>query len=174
MTNEKISLNKPSAPCSEDPNYSFTSCIFMFIARSVGCQIDWLGSGLTEKIPKCLSKNDILAYDAKLRLVGAISWFDLSKITGCRTSCKVRHFSLTNCKSEKVTWKRDWSSAFYLAARKTEVRKEEEFWVFDISDTINGIGGAMGLFLGWSVLYLIHQFAIGVKTFYTYFVSKRM
>ena len=31
---------------------------------------------------------------------------------------------------------------------------EEEILVFDGDDLINGIGGALGLFLGWSILYL--------------------
>ena len=44
------------------------------------------------------------------------------------------------------------------------VRREEEFWVFDLSDTINGIGGALGLFLGWSGLYLANQFVIVIRT----------
>jgi hypothetical protein len=43
------------------------------------------------------------------------------------------------------------------------VRREEEFWVFDLSDTVNGIGGALGLFLGWSGLYLANQFVIVIR-----------
>ena len=31
---------------------------------------------------------------------------------------------------------------------------QEELLVFDIEDLINGIDGALGLFLGWSILYL--------------------
>ena len=31
---------------------------------------------------------------------------------------------------------------------------QEEQLVFDSEDLINGIGGALGLFLGWSLLYL--------------------
>ena len=86
-----------------------------------------------------------------------MSGFELRNTTKCPIICRVRHYSLVECKSVPVTWKHDWSSVFYLAAEKTEVRQEEEFWVFDLSDTINGIGGAMGLFLGWSLLNLIHQ-----------------
>ena len=100
--------------------------------------------------------------------VESLSSFDLTNITQCFPSCKVRHYSFAECKSTSVTWKHGWSSAFYLAPEKTEVRREEEFWAFDFSDVINGIGGAMGLFLGWSVLYLVNQLAIGVKTLYKY------
>ena len=31
---------------------------------------------------------------------------------------------------------------------------QEELLVFDFEDLINGIGGALGLFLGWSILYI--------------------
>ena len=39
-------------------------------------------------------------------------------------------------------------------AEKTSVEGQEELLVFDPEDLINGIGGALGLFLGWSILYL--------------------
>ena len=39
-------------------------------------------------------------------------------------------------------------------AEKTSVEGQEELLVFDFEDLINGIGGALGLFLGWSLLYL--------------------
>ena len=35
--------------------------------------------------------------------------------------------------------------------------------MFDLSDTVNGIGGALGLFLGWSGLYLANQFVIVIR-----------
>ena len=37
-------------------------------------------------------------------------------------------------------------------AEKTSVEAEEENLLFDFEDLVNGIGGAMGLFLGWSIL----------------------
>ena len=39
-------------------------------------------------------------------------------------------------------------------AEKTAVEGQEELLMFDILDLINGIGGALGLFLGWSILQL--------------------
>ena len=39
-------------------------------------------------------------------------------------------------------------------ADKTSVEGQEELLVFDFEDLINGIGGALGLFLGWSILYI--------------------
>ena len=53
---------------------------------------------------------------------------------------------------EDIIWKHNWSSSFFLEAERTMVKHDEELWAFDSSDTLNGIGGAMGLFLGWSLL----------------------
>ena len=39
-------------------------------------------------------------------------------------------------------------------AEKTSVEGQEELLDFDQEDLINGIGGALGLFLGWSILYI--------------------
>ena len=39
-------------------------------------------------------------------------------------------------------------------AEKTSVEGQEELLVFDFEDLINGIGGALGLFLGWSIFFL--------------------
>ena len=39
-------------------------------------------------------------------------------------------------------------------AEKTSVEGQEELLIFDFEDLINGLGGALGLFLGWSILYI--------------------
>ena len=171
---EKTSLNKPNAPCSDDPDYSFTSCIFSFIAQTVGCQIHWVHTQTDKKFLKCKTKVEIIAFDTKLEEVQSMSGFDLTNMTKCPISCRVRHFSFAKCVATKVTWNHEESSTFYLSAEKTELRQEEEFWIFDLSDTINGIGGAMGLFLGWSILYIIHQIIAGLNKAFTYFVSPRL
>ena len=57
-------------------------------------------------------------------------------------------------KEDTITWDVDYSSAFFLMAEKTSVEGQEELLVFDFEDLINGLGGALGLFLGWSILYI--------------------
>ena len=39
-------------------------------------------------------------------------------------------------------------------AEKTSVEEQQEQLEFGSEDLINGLGGALGLFLGWSILYL--------------------
>ena len=66
---------------------------------------------------------------------------------------RVLHFAL-QLREETITGAADFSSSFFLVAEKTSVEGQEELLVFDFEDLINGIGGALGLFLGWSILYL--------------------
>ena len=39
-------------------------------------------------------------------------------------------------------------------AEKTSVEGQEEVLLFAFEDMVNGIGGALGMFLGWSILSL--------------------
>ena len=67
-------------------------------------------------------------------------------------------------REETITWDVNYSSAFILTAEKTSVEGQEELYVFDSEDLINGIGGALGLFLGWSILYLGTSLILGDRT----------
>ena len=57
-------------------------------------------------------------------------------------------------REEAITWAVDYSSAFFLMAEKTSVEGQQEQLEFGSEDLINGLGGALGLFLGWSILHL--------------------
>ena len=124
---------------------------------------------MTCSFRNCSSWKEINNYDSLQAEIAAISWFEITKTTGCQTSCPVKAFQFAECKMKKVTWRHDWSSAFYLAVKTTEVMKTEEFLIFDLSDTISGIGGSLGLFLGWSVLYMIKNITAGMKRVFNYF-----
>ena len=98
------------------------------------------------------------------------SFVKLTRETSCYVKChykeykfnKVKLFSKlfnkhdlsVELKEETITWTADFSSAFFLMDEKTSVEGQEELLVFDFEDLINGIGGALGLFLGWSILYI--------------------
>ena len=98
---------------------------------------------MISSFPNCSSWKEINAYDSLQAENKALSWFEITKGTGCQTSCMVKSFQFAECKMKKVTWIHNWSSAFYLAAKTTEVMKTEEFLIFDLSDTISGIGGTI-------------------------------
>ena len=49
------------------------------------------------------------------------------------------------------------ADTLFLSAENTLIKTEEELLAFDFEDLINGLGGALGLFLGWSLLHIFNQ-----------------
>ena len=79
---------------------------------------------------------------------------------------------LSNKRHESIYWKTSYSSSFYLSALKTLVKTEEELLAIDFEDLVNGLGGAMGLFLGWSLLNIINQCIQILGKIHFWFVDK--
>ena len=79
-------------------------------------------------------------------------WLQLTNRTGCRHKCTVRSFALAERSVENITWRRNYSAAFFLDVKTSAYETELEFWVFDLGDTMTGIGGVLSLFLGYSIL----------------------
>ena len=74
-------------------------------------------------------------------------------------------------RDETIYWKTSASSSFFLAAEKTQIKIEEELLAFDSEDLINGLGGALGLLVGWSLLFLFNEGLQIVKLLYDRFVQ---
>ena len=162
-------LNTPAKPCQERDELSFTRCLMEFVARRVGCHLDWLGTFAFPQYPPCQTLEQLKEYSNVLENIKELPWPKLTKETGCIGKCvyKEYHFNKVNgytetessqheyqLREETITWDLNYSSAFLLTAEKTAVEGQEELLVFETEDLINGIGGALGLFLGWSILYL--------------------
>ena len=94
---------------------------------------------------------------------------ELVEKTNCVPKCLTRHFEFKKTSEKTVSWKRKWSSAFYLYLEDTSIEREEEFWVFDMNALINGIGEVLGIFIGWSFLDIIEMIIIAIKKIQTYF-----
>ena len=163
-------LNTPARPCEEAESYSFTKCVLEFVAARVGCYLDWTGSQRLVRYPPCQSLEQVEKYSDLLEVINDYSWVKLTRETGCYGKCHYKEYKFNKVivilnlnesftrsaqlREETINWPADYSSAFYLMAEKTSVEGEEELLVFDFEDLLNGIGGALGLFLGWSILYL--------------------
>ena len=74
-------------------------------------------------------------------------------------------------RDETIYWKTSASSSFFLAAEKTQIKIEEELLAFDSEDLINGLGGALGLLVGWSLLFLFNEGLQMVKLIYDQLVN---
>ena len=169
-------LQSKDSPCREEEeeggeSYSFTRCLLQFVAGRAGCHLDWVGGHTETNYPTCRSLSQLKIYGDLLEEIAHYSWLRLTRESGCVRKCQYQQynfvkvglaFRLVKCwhpgliqlREEPITWGGNYSSAFILMAEKTSVEEHEELLVFDIEDLINGIGGALGLFLGWSILYL--------------------
>jgi hypothetical protein len=117
---------------------------------------------------KCSSNQEVLAYDTALNWALTSTWSTLVKKTKCIAKCTVLKYSFTKARNKNISWKHDYSASFYLSAKQSLFRREEEFWAFQLSDAINGIGGALGLCLGWSGAYVATEVVDIVKRTFTY------
>ena len=134
--------------------------MFAFIARKAGCHLDWVSHPDEQDTP-CTSRKQLLKYNRYRMFFLNTPLSKLAGKTGCLARCKYKEFIFTQKSKEDITWKHNWSSSLFLEAERTMVRHEEELWAFDFDDTLNGIGGAMGLFLGWSLLTILSSCSSG-------------
>jgi len=97
-------------------------------------------------------------------------WWDIdshaAKFTGCLLPCTYELYSLQHLKYEFEERENfDFGigltngtaygiQIFYLDDMTTE---EEEFFAFDVYSLLGEIGGAIGLFLGWSCRGIFHR-----------------
>ena len=126
----------------------------------------------------CVTWDQVLRYHEALNTVRKLSWTQMVNVTGCLAKCSYREFRFEKVgitlldhqqhelnlqqhfiqiSEEAVYWKTLSSSSFFLYAKRTMVKIEEELLVFDFEDLVNGLGGALGLFLGWSLLQILLQ-----------------
>jgi hypothetical protein len=85
---------------------------------------------------KCSSNQEVLAYGKALNWALTSTWSILVKNNTCNAKCTELKYSFTETKNKNITWKHDYSSSFYLSAKQSLYRKEEEFWAFQLSDGI--------------------------------------
>ena len=154
----ETNINRDQRPCEEDDGYSFTACMFDHVDRYTGCHLDWFGPATAAAdVPRCSTREEVLRYNENLMWASYSTFTQIAAESGCRPKCKKRKFDVVTKENIKVTWRRNWSAAFFLEAKRTAFDVVDEYWAFDISDTLNGIGGVLGLFLGWSVYWILYE-----------------
>ena len=97
---QRSTLNTASRPCEDDESYSFTRCLLEFVARKVGCHLDWASSSRLPQYPLCESLEELLEYSELLEEIKDYSWVRLTRETGCYGKCRYKEY-----KFSKVTLK---------------------------------------------------------------------
>ena len=81
----------------------------------------------------------------------------------------IRTYEIVEKSREEATWGRSWSASFYLDVKTSSFTRQvtrsqgdmlhalcqDEFYAYDIWDLTSGLGGLMGLFIGWSFLSIM-------------------
>ena len=116
---QKTNLDKQSAPCVMDPNYSYTRCMLNHLATTAGCYLDWVNPGavnVSNSDPlytfwvlrdmsimiisgvqiddhrACVTWDQVLRYHEALNTVRKLSWTQMVNVTGCLAKCSYREF----------------------------------------------------------------------------------
>ena len=120
---------------------SATKTLWPMSANSPG----WSWSELLAAVPSAASDNSVLK-----RLFSCFS-------VNAMYNHMIINYYLDKWGNQTIYWRTKSSSSFYLFAEKTLVKHEEELLTFDSGDLLNGLGGALGLFLGWSLLHICNE-----------------
>ena len=65
---EAIHLDKESFKCVEDPEFSFQTCILLWVSKTAGCFLNWFTPSPYDKIRICDTNEDILRFSTFLTL----------------------------------------------------------------------------------------------------------
>ena len=167
---EISSLHKTSNPCNSGQDYSFTECLRSFAATESQCFLDLSFSNISRNRERCPTENLMKLFNILL-WIKKVPWQDLTQTTGCIQKCFIRKYHFELLSSEGVKWSKHWISSFYLSAETTNRELAIESYSYDVQvqfkgrmfqnltemwqDLIGGIGGYLGLFLGWSCSSII-------------------
>ena len=133
------------------------------LLQSIGCASPWNPLS-NNSLPICTSPISIFAYEDH--------YFDLSyqykreivRLTGCSLPCRYRQYSLA--KSGAPAPSQMSSGDVLLWYASTDLVKEEEELIFPFESMVSELGGALGLFLGFSFFGLFDSVFVALHTIF--------
>ena len=145
----KLRMNRPSKfECNTDINYDFNQCISNNLVEKLGCKYLLSPSNMSD-YPSCTTKVQLEKY----KDITTKSFFacqqELQDLTGCKVPCYYRHYRVVGTPSRVDMDGRPFMS---LAFASTDRKVVSEVWFYSFVSLLSEIGGALGLFLGFSLL----------------------
>ena len=92
----------------------------------------------------------------------------LRKITGCLLPCSYTHYSLSDSYSIVSN-----ETEFFISYALTDQLVEEEVLLFPLDSLVSELGGALGLFLGFSFLGAVQSMQTFSKAILAIFQCKK-
>ena len=149
-------LNRPSAPCVEDPDYSFRTCVRTSFSSQVGCRLVWdMWSDQDRQVCHTMQQYRKFEYlYAKIYKKGGQTIEDKNH-TGCVKPCHYREYRMVDVPQVSMNMaSKYFVSYFGLLFVSTETILEEEILVYPWTSLVAEFGGTLGLFLGFSFMML--------------------
>jgi hypothetical protein len=145
----KLRMNRPSKfECNTDINYDFNQCISNNLVEKIGCKY-LLSSSNINNYPNCTTKDQLEKY----KDITTKSFFacqqELQDLTGCKVPCDYRHYQVVGTPSRVDMDGRPFMSLAFASTERTVVK---EVWFYSFVSLLSELGGALGLFLGFSLL----------------------
>ena len=122
-----------------------------------------------EKVPNCSSFSSLQAFESYYTRVFFSSEEKLRKITGCLLPCSYTHYSLSDSYSFDTN-----VTEFVLTYALTDHLIEEEVLLFPLDSLVSELGGALGLFLGFSFLGAVQSIQMFSKAILAIFTARKL
>ena len=142
-----IAINRPDAPCEEDKDYSFTTCIKKSVVKFAGCKVPWDND--IENIRECRTVDEVVMHISRYINLSISEQQTVFKLTGCKPPCT--YLKYVDVAAKGSEWETDNSSLLYiLSFATTQVTIKREIYIYPFSSFLAEFGGALGMFLGFS------------------------
>ena len=140
-----VKMNQETSPCRAGSEYSFLKCLKTSVSNKVGCRQDW--DRLTNKeIPKCKTADQLVANEAIFYRFGQMEQRELVETTKCALPCEYMEYE-----KQGEHFKHGQSFGLGVIFATTEVLIMEDILVYPFLSFMAEFGGALGLFLGFSL-----------------------
>ena len=151
-------MNKPNSPCVLSKSYNFTRCVADFVTRRVGCRLEF-DSLSSEDIPACTKAEQLEEIEKEYVKIWNLKQSTLVKHTGCSPPCSYVEYKQASENTKYVFGDKKLSLKF---SRATVLERREQI-LYPLVSFISEFGGALGLFLGFSLMTLWDAAEVMIK-----------
>ena len=138
-----------------------------WISERVGCRLPW-DNWTSRDVEECSSTEQLKEFGEQYEEIDAWSLDSITRSLGCLPNCEYAEYQLA-----KAPMKNNVGTAgIFLTLTSTNVVKMTEEIVYPVESFISEFGGALGLFLGFSLIMLWDWIEMGVDHLRTNFFVK--